>query len=121
MHLKGDPTPAKFDAGAADSLHQWAARRSFELFSMDFSTRKQLHWQPVSMGWLWNSHYRMRFYSETFYSEWANEQLKLKMADLLRQAKQAQKEVEEKRREALERSRQEAIGNGVGVAAVPIP
>jgi hypothetical protein len=71
IHLDGDLASAKFDAGVADSLHKWAARRSFDLFDATKSSRKQRHWQPISMGWAHNSGYRMRFRSQRLFEEWA--------------------------------------------------
>jgi hypothetical protein len=73
----------KFDTGVADSLHNWAARRSFDLFILTPETRKQTHWTPVSAGWLRNSAYRVNFYSEIFYLQWVQEEANRKIQELL--------------------------------------
>jgi len=71
IRLDANLASAKFDASVADSLHKWAARRSFDLFDATKSSRKQRHWQPISMGWAHNSNYRMRFRSQRLFEEWA--------------------------------------------------
>ena len=44
--LDGNPKSSKFDVNVADSMHQWAGKRSFDLFIATTGTRKQPHWQP---------------------------------------------------------------------------
>jgi hypothetical protein len=73
----------KFDADVADSLHNWAAQRSFDLFILTPETRKQTHWTPVSAGWLRNSAYRVSCYSEVFYLQWVKEEANRKIQELL--------------------------------------
>jgi hypothetical protein len=68
--LNGNFAAAEFDAKAFDSLHQWAARRSFDLFNATACTRTQNHWRPVSLGWAFNGNYRMRFRSDPLLAEW---------------------------------------------------
>ena len=70
VRLNGSAATAKFDVNAFDSLHQWAARRSFDLFNATASTRTQNHWRPVSLGWAFNGNYRMRFRSDPLLNEW---------------------------------------------------
>jgi hypothetical protein len=81
--------PAKFNANAADSLHRWAAQRSFELFIANSSTRKQTHWTPIALGWLRNASYRMKFYSQLAFDEWILEQ-QIRQRQAAIQAAQAQ-------------------------------
>lgn len=73
VHLDGDFASPKFNANDADSLHQWAAQRSFNLFIASSESRKQLHWNPISLGWLRNSNYRMRFFSQLAFDELTRE------------------------------------------------
>jgi len=52
---------AKFDRKQTDSLHAWAARRSFELFIRDpEARRRQTHWQPAG-AYVENQNYGVRF------------------------------------------------------------
>jgi hypothetical protein len=74
VRLDRDLVPKKFDVDAADSLHEWAARRSFDLFVVSSNARTQMHWTPISSGWLRNSNYRMRFYSQLAYDELTGDQ-----------------------------------------------
>jgi hypothetical protein len=77
--LDGNPNSSKFDANVADSMHQWAGKRSFDLFIASTSTRRQSHWQPDASGWLCNSDYHLRLYSESYYAEWATNRTKAEM------------------------------------------
>jgi hypothetical protein len=87
-------TPKKFDVEDADPLHKWAAKRSFMLFLANESTRRQTHWAPISLGWLLNSNFHTRFYSELFLARWRKTQIekdlkaKIERANLQRQAEQ---------------------------------
>jgi hypothetical protein len=83
VHFARDLAVRKFDTDAADSLHTWAARRSFDLFIITPETRKQTHWAPVSAGWLRNSAYRASYYSEIFYLQWIKEEASRKIQELL--------------------------------------
>ena len=67
--LNGNPKSSKFDVNVTDSIHQWAGKRSFDLCIASESTRKQLHWQPDALGWLYNSKYHLRFYSKSYYDQ----------------------------------------------------
>jgi hypothetical protein len=80
----------KFDTAVADSLHKWAARRSFDLFIITPETRKQTHWTPVSAGWLRNSAYRVSYYSEIYYLQWVKEEASRKIQELLAKYSQDQ-------------------------------
>jgi hypothetical protein len=83
IHFARGLAVRKFDADVADSLHSWAARRSFDLFILTPETRKQTHWTPVSAGWLRNSAYRVSYYSEIFYLQWVKEEANRKIQELL--------------------------------------
>jgi hypothetical protein len=83
VHFARGPAVGKFDTGVADSLHKWAARRSFDLFIITPETRKQTHWAPVSAGWLRNSAFRVSYYSEIFYLQWVKEEASRKIQELL--------------------------------------
>jgi hypothetical protein len=61
--LDGGLASEKFDANVADSLHAWAARRSFDLFNAGSYTREQMHWQPIALGWFRNHNFRMSFHN----------------------------------------------------------
>jgi FecR protein len=55
-------TVTKFDRKQTDSLHAWAARRSFELFMGDPDARqKQTHWQPSGGGYVENKNFGVVF------------------------------------------------------------
>lgn len=64
IRMTADPVLAGFDPDSADPFHKWAAQRSFILFIATAETRRQGHWFPVSLGWLYNSSFRTRFYSD---------------------------------------------------------
>jgi hypothetical protein len=73
----------KFDVNSSDSLHQWAARRSFDLFIITAGAGSQTHWVPTSMGWVRNSAYRVSFYSEIFRLQWIKDQASRQIEELL--------------------------------------
>jgi hypothetical protein len=70
VRLNDDLESSKFDVGAMDLLHQWAALRSFILFADNPSSRTQQHWTYIDLGWLKNYDYRMSFRSPELYAEW---------------------------------------------------
>ena len=61
--LSGEPRPEKFDAHVADTLHRWAAQRSFALFAKSLFFTKPVY--PNALAWksrpkgLYNSYYRV--------------------------------------------------------------
>jgi hypothetical protein len=64
MEVDLDSTLAikKFDRKQTDSLHAWAARRSFDLFMSDPDAReKQSHWQSAGAGYVENKNYGVVF------------------------------------------------------------
>jgi hypothetical protein len=64
MSVALDPalTVQKFDRKQTDSLHAWAARRSFELFIGDPDAReKQTHWEPAGSGYVENKNFGVAF------------------------------------------------------------
>ncbi len=69
-----------FDARAADSLHIWAAQRSFTLYNVSAENRqRQKHWKYIGDGWLWNRNYGAKYHSlqARHDNAWAEEQLRL--------------------------------------------
>jgi len=63
-HLNTDLELSQFDVNTADSLHRWAAIRSYILFIRSPSTRTQDHWPQLSLGWRTNFNYRIRLHPE---------------------------------------------------------
>jgi hypothetical protein len=52
----------KFDRKQTDALHNWAARRSFDLFMGDPEARqKQNHWQSAGAGYMENKNFGVEF------------------------------------------------------------
>jgi hypothetical protein len=70
--LEGNFQQIEFDVNISDPLLEWAARRSFDLFLATAETRRQMHWRPISLGWLMNYNYRKSFYSELFFDHWSD-------------------------------------------------
>ncbi len=115
IRLGTDSGTARFDVKVADSLHQWAARRSFDLFNATASSRTQNHWRSVSLGWAYNANYRMRFHSAPLMADWVKGRLPT-LAEATAAAEQARREREEqeyRRRQALKaKIEAETIRNG---------
>lgn len=64
MKVSLDPGLAleKFDRKQTDALHNWAARRSFDLFMADPEARqKQNHWQSAGAGYMENKNFGVEF------------------------------------------------------------
>jgi hypothetical protein len=92
LHLGKSLKPSGFDTAMADSFHQWAGKRSFELFVASANPRpydrfyvpaapqKQAHWLVDAVGWLSNTHYGMRFFSEAHYLEWMSRREKERLS-----------------------------------------
>ncbi len=73
VHLNAGLVPAKFDAKEADPFHQWAARRSFDVFiASPASWLFDRHWRHQGEGWLANSNFRMRFHSDRYDDTWTS-------------------------------------------------
>jgi hypothetical protein len=71
VHLDGRLVLSKFNTDIADSLHKWAARRSFDLVVADQNVLgKQTRWRLTASGWLNHPDYRATFYSPAFYNLW---------------------------------------------------
>ncbi len=69
-----------FDPHATDSLHIWAAQRSFTLYNASVENRnRQKHWKYVGDGWLWNRNYGAKYRSAQARHDnaWSEEQLRL--------------------------------------------
>jgi hypothetical protein len=81
--LNIDLQPVKFSRKDQDELHQWAARRSFELFIASSDTGRQFHWVSTALGWLINSNYRMRFQSLKFLAEYIQKKMYRQMPPIL--------------------------------------
>lgn len=77
---------ARLDVNVADSFHQWSARRSFDLFIATERSRRQTHWQPISMGWVTNFGYHVQFYSQLFFDRWVAEKKKEKAEEAIKAA-----------------------------------
>jgi hypothetical protein len=65
-----DRKAVKFNRNIKDSLHQWAALRSFGLFIASSDTGKQIHWIETALGWFCNSNYQMRFQSQKYLAKY---------------------------------------------------
>jgi hypothetical protein len=70
VRMDGTLTSAELDTNATDDLHKWAAQRSFDLFNVSPTSRMQRHWEPISMGWMINYNYHIRFFSPIYYEQW---------------------------------------------------
>jgi hypothetical protein len=70
VRMNGVLASARFDADEADEFHKWAALRSFNLFLVSPGSRMQRHWAPISMGWVKNYNYRIRFFSALYFEQW---------------------------------------------------
>jgi hypothetical protein len=70
IRMNGDLKPAKLDEKAKDALHQWAARRSFDLFNENSDTGKQTNWIPIGLGWLFSMEYHISYQSPKYYVEY---------------------------------------------------
>lgn len=66
VRLREQLLKKKFDPKRrTDTVHEWAAERSFLLYNSDpEARRKQTNWTPVSLGWVWSANYRRQFYSQ---------------------------------------------------------
>jgi hypothetical protein len=62
LHSGSGLLVSRFDRKQTDSLHAWAARRSFELFMSDAEARqKQNHWQSAGTGYMENKNFGVEF------------------------------------------------------------
>jgi hypothetical protein len=87
VRLNKNHISEKFNANETDSLHQWAAKRSFDLFIA--SPAGQSHWAPVAMGWLVNTNYHARFRSQKFLDNWEEEKRKQDYDEMIKEAQEA--------------------------------
>jgi hypothetical protein len=66
---------SKFDRDLADPLHEWAARRSFYLFTVNSRCGEEMqNWIPTKGGGMYSSNFRMRFYWKAFADEYSAQQ-----------------------------------------------
>lgn len=70
IRLDDDLKPSKFDKNEVDTLHKWAAFRSFALFADNPAARTQSHWTHISLGWVMSYNFGMSFHSNEVYFEW---------------------------------------------------
>jgi len=61
VSLDPDLAVSRFERKQTDSFHDWAARRSFDLFMSDPDARKQAHWQIVPGGYVENKNFGVEF------------------------------------------------------------
>ena len=56
---------AKFNPKETDAFHDWAARRSFLLYTSSAEARRQriTNWEATASGWSWNRDFNMRLFS----------------------------------------------------------
>lgn len=55
---------SKFNPGRVDALHQWAASRSFQLFTSSYEeVTRRTDWEITVAGWFWNRNFDMKFFS----------------------------------------------------------
>ncbi len=66
VQLREELAKKKFDPKKrVDTVHEWAAKRSFLLYNSDpEARRKQTNWIETSLGWVWSANYRRQFYSQ---------------------------------------------------------
>jgi hypothetical protein len=106
VRLDGDPASKKFDPNSVDALHEWAGQRSFDLFLANLSNSGQVHWKPVSLGWLRNFNYRMSFYSDQFRMWWMIDQQNQELAAERQRAAWAAQQDRQRQNEQWEQMRQ---------------
>ena len=55
----------KFNTKETDAFHDWAARRSFLLYTSSIVARRQriTNWETTASGWSWNGDFNMRLFS----------------------------------------------------------
>jgi hypothetical protein len=64
VHLESSLSDSNFNRKQTDELHQWAARRSFDLFASSPEARRHLtNWETTPSGWSWNRDFEVRLFS----------------------------------------------------------
>jgi hypothetical protein len=71
IYLDKNAPLVKFNANESDSLHEWAAKRSYDLFIAE--PTGQTHWTPVALGWIANINFHIRFRSQRYFDSWQSE------------------------------------------------
>jgi len=94
VRLGEDAAPVNFDRKAFDSLHEWAGRRSFDLFLASEESRKQMNWTHLAMGWFWNQDFQLRFHSKSDAADYLLEMRQQNDMEVLRQQSQSWEEME---------------------------
>jgi hypothetical protein len=100
VHLGEDTASVNFDRKAFDSLHEWAARRSFDLFLASQESRKQMNWTHLAMGWFWNQDFQLRFHSKSDAADYLLEMRQQNDTDVWRQQSQSWEEMEKQKNPA---------------------
>src|SRR5215469_13158274 len=90
VRLGSPPSSSKFNTKETDAFHDWAARRSFLLYTSSAKARRQItSWEATTSGWSWNRDFNMQLFSPIVAEEYR--------AALSRGAKEASEE--QKRRQ----------------------
>ncbi len=99
IHLGKDAIPVVFDRKIFDSFHEWAGRRSFDLFLATQESRKQMNWTRLAMGWFFSYDFQLRFYSEREARDYRREQMQQHDTEGLSQQIQIWEEMESIRKQ----------------------
>ena len=120
---------AKFNTKETDAFHDWAARRSFLLYSSSAEARRQItNWDTTAFGWSWNRDFNMRLFSPIVAQEYRDaperkpektreqevqEMLqKYQQQEIQRQKQQAEQQaLEERRQQQQAQQQQQQQGN----------
>jgi hypothetical protein len=71
VRLESSLSDSHFDRKQTDKLHQWAACRSFELFTSSPEARRHLtNWDTTPSGWSWNRDFEVRLFSPVVANEY---------------------------------------------------
>jgi hypothetical protein len=103
---------SKFSVKSSDSLHQWAAHRSFNLFiSNSEALATQTHWEVTNSGQSRNSYFHIRLYSPKIAKEYARRHSYDKQVEAIYQATRERwrKQDEMELRDRQEQLRQEQL------------
>ena len=91
VRLGSPPSSSKFNTKETDAFHDWAARRSFLLYSSSAEARRQItNWEATASGQSWNRDFNMWLFSPIVAQEY-RDALAREAAEKQEQAKQQQK------------------------------
>jgi len=99
IHPGIDANPVAFDRKTFDLFHEFAGRRSFDLFLASQDSRKQMNWVHLSMGWMWNPDFQLHFQSASDSADYRRGLNAQYGAEDLRQQIQTWEEMESIRRQ----------------------